>query len=280
MPNSVTRHALPEGVFRGKSKQVWDYLWSVSRGAIVPNRNVRKSRREIKAGAGLGSMVTVDAALEHLQSMGLISVRPAVGSLVGNEYEVFTPDEASLSPSSTPSTPSITSTTSLTHNLDELGVPESGSTRITQIVANRDTSAPPNTFYKTRSDQDDDEAFAAFISTLKKAVRDITGKNPAPLEAERWREVGEVLTTELRIAAARTSVSNVPAFFAEHLRRRLFKKDKQQIEREASEGKAESGAQVMDGGKCPDCGGSGFWYPDGFEKGVAKCRHEKLVNMA
>ena len=28
---------------------------------------------------------------------------------------------------------------------------------------------------------------------------------------------------------------------------------------------------------CPDCQGSGFWYPEGVEKGVAKCRHAKLA---
>jgi hypothetical protein len=28
---------------------------------------------------------------------------------------------------------------------------------------------------------------------------------------------------------------------------------------------------------CPDCQGSGFYYPEGIEKGVAKCKHEKLV---
>lgn len=27
---------------------------------------------------------------------------------------------------------------------------------------------------------------------------------------------------------------------------------------------------------CPDCRGTGMWYPEGFEKGVAKCRHERL----
>jgi predicted transcriptional regulator len=27
---------------------------------------------------------------------------------------------------------------------------------------------------------------------------------------------------------------------------------------------------------CPDCQGSGFWYPSGIEKGVAKCRHERM----
>jgi hypothetical protein len=26
-------------------------------------------------------------------------------------------------------------------------------------------------------------------------------------------------------------------------------------------------------GVCPDCGGSGFWYPEGYDKGVARCDH-------
>jgi hypothetical protein len=32
----------------------------------------------------------------------------------------------------------------------------------------------------------------------------------------------------------------------------------------------------VDISKCPDCFGTGMWYPEGFEKGVARCRHEKL----
>ena len=28
--------------------------------------------------------------------------------------------------------------------------------------------------------------------------------------------------------------------------------------------------------ECPDCKGSGWWYPEGQDRGVAKCRHEKL----
>ena len=31
---------------------------------------------------------------------------------------------------------------------------------------------------------------------------------------------------------------------------------------------------------CPDCQGSGFWYPEGVEKGVAKCKHVKLAQNA
>lgn len=274
IPNSITRRAIPEGAFRGKSKQVWDYLWSVTRGAIVPVKSTRKSRREIKAGSGLGSMVTVDAALEHLESVGLIAVRPAVGSLSGNEYEVFTPDEAYTSISSTTSTPS---STRVTQKVDELDVPESGSTSTTQHVENTGGSGPPNTSFKTKDINTDDEAFAEFAAAVSKTAKEITGKEPSKAEAARWAEVAEVLMTELRIAAGRTTVSSVPAFLAEHLRRRLWKKEKRQIEAEAAEQKASAPARKVDASKCPDCFGAGMYYPNGFDKGVARCSHSKLV---
>ena len=30
---------------------------------------------------------------------------------------------------------------------------------------------------------------------------------------------------------------------------------------------------------CPDCGGSGYYYPEGVEKGVKICKHEKLKGV-
>jgi hypothetical protein len=33
----------------------------------------------------------------------------------------------------------------------------------------------------------------------------------------------------------------------------------------------------MDASQCPDCKGSGFYYPNGPTGGVAKCKHEKLI---
>ncbi len=36
------------------------------------------------------------------------------------------------------------------------------------------------------------------------------------------------------------------------------------------------GAPTVDVSACPDCRGTGFWYPDGQEKGVAKCKHARL----
>jgi hypothetical protein len=121
----------------------------------------------------------------------------------------------------------------------------------------------------------DDEAFAALNSALRQMTRDVTGREPLPSDAERWRELAELLTTELKIAAARTdSVSNVPAFLTEHLRRRLWKKEKRELEAEASK---EAPAKAADASLCPDCGGTGFFYPGGYEGGVARCRHERLT---
>jgi hypothetical protein len=34
--------------------------------------------------------------------------------------------------------------------------------------------------------------------------------------------------------------------------------------------------QKRDYSDCPDCRGVGMWYPEGFDKGVAKCHHKKL----
>src|SRR5215208_6228987 len=45
--NSITREAVPAGIFKGKSKQIYDYLYLRTRGAIVPTRTVQVSRREI-----------------------------------------------------------------------------------------------------------------------------------------------------------------------------------------------------------------------------------------
>jgi len=94
----------------------------------------------------------------------------------------------------------------------------------------------------------------------------------------KWRELAEVLIAELHIAAGRTTISNVPAFLAEHLRRRLWKMDKKQAQAEGRELPDHNISSIprektVD---CPDCNGSGWWYPKGSEKGVAKCKHTNL----
>jgi hypothetical protein len=198
------------------------------------------------------------------------------GAHGGNEYEVFTPEEIGLTPSR-PSTPSRGG-----YPLSKLeGLPplEARGSRGGLSQADATTYGDRKTFLKDLSTDDDDEAFAGLLRNLRKAVLEVTGRVPTAAESARWAELGELLITELKIAAARTTVSNVPAFLTEHLRRRLWKMDKKQM---SSEGKSASTDEtpaistelVKD---CPDCGGTGFYYPQGFEGGVAKCKHERLT---
>jgi hypothetical protein len=218
VPNSVSKNL---DLFRGKSKQVWDYLWSVSRGAINPARIIRKSRNEIKRGGALGSMVTVDAAIKHLEQIGLIKKASHNGSLIGNEYEIFTPEEIELTSASYTS---IASNTSPTQKVDILGIPESSIPSIAQPIENKDTSQSPNTLLNTNKNIDD-EPFGEMNEILAKVFEKVSGKRPQKSDAVKLNELAELLAMELEIAAARTkSVSNVPAFLTEHLRRRLLGK--------------------------------------------------------
>jgi hypothetical protein len=144
-----------------------------------------------------------------------------------------------------------------------------------EVASNAITSDEPKTSFKTKELTTDDEH--PLVRPLKEAERVLTGKNST--QAEKWAELAELHVVELQIAAARTGqVSNVPAFLTEHLRRRLWKKDKAQLERESREAASEPKAkQDIDASKCPDCGGSGWWYPEGTDRGVAKCKHAQLL---
>jgi len=125
----------------------------------------------------------------------------------------------------------------------------------------------------------DDEAYAPMLSRFRKATKTLTGRESTPAEAERWAELADLLITELKIAAGRTgSVSSVPAFLTEHLRRRLWKQEKRQLEEETKPLETSPGAEpAPDASQCPDCFGTGMFYPEGFDKGVARCAHSRLT---
>ena len=136
----------------------------------------------------------------------------------------------------------------------------------------------PKTSFKTNTEIDDDLAFAGLREVLREVAKELTGKEQSSHDRERWQELAEVLVTELKIAAARTTVSSVPSFLAEHLRRRLWKKDKQQMSLEGKSSTEEKAQRLSseESKNCPDCGGTNFFYPKGFEGGVTRCRHERL----
>jgi hypothetical protein len=274
--NSISRQAVPAGLFTGKSKQLYDCLYLLTRGAVMPSRTVRISRPKLMEKAHIGSRVTFDANIERLLNVGLIQVRQIVGEHEGNEYSVFLPEEIT---SSMPSQTSQTSLTDPAQKLDRLVRLETSQTRHTLSALDSMVSDMPKTSFKTNTERsDDDEAFAGFVNALNKAFVEVTGRELSRAEAPRLTELAEVLVTELKIAAARTTVSSAPSFLAEHLRRRLWKLDKRQGGAEAKQAPTEESsalttAQIK---HCPDCGGSGMYYPEGYDKGVAKCKHEKL----
>ena len=287
--NSIVREAVAGGQFTGKSKQLYDFLYSRTRGAIVPTRSVRITKPKLMQGSGIGSERTLLKNIAHLKAIRLLEVLVTDGEHGGNEYQVFLPEEVELLTQRTPPTPPTPPTPQHgRHALQKVGgVPpvESGVRGVGLSSIESNNSGDPKTFFKDieqTNNDDDDAALAGLTSNLKRAVKELTGKDLSTAERERWSELAEVLITELKIAAARTTVSSVPAFLAEHLRRRLFKADKKQLERvetTASSGKTTSTGSV-DASNCPDCGGTGFYYPNGYDGGVAKCKHEKLTTSA
>jgi hypothetical protein len=271
--NSLEREAMPQGLFPGSSKKIYDALYLRSRGAHPPRTRVRAARRDFLNWTDIRNLKTVDGHLRYLMSVGLIVRHWELGSTEGSEYEVRLPEELPRLTTTPHQSPRDTIS-----GFSGSGYPQNlGSGGYSQAADLSATSGTDKTFIKTSTERDDDEAFAGFTTAMKKVVREVTGKEPSVAEATRWSELAEILATELKIAAGRTTVSSVPAFLAEHLRRRLWKKEKRQIEAEAAEQKASVSERKADASKCPDCFGTGMYYPEGFDKGVARCPHSKLV---
>jgi|SRR5215213_572032 len=283
--NSLDRVALPAGIFPGSSKKLYDALYIRTRGAVVPIKSIRATKRELSDWSGIRNAKTIDAHLRYFSAVGLIISSWERGQNDGALYEVLLPEETSglfvRSRGVTPPDPTLRGDTppegESPQNLGSPSYQNLGSPHATDLPVESTASSESKTSFKTSTEKDDDEALASFVITMKKVAKEITGRDLSPTESPRWGELAEVLATELKIAAGRTTVSSVPAFLAEHLRRRLWKKEKRQLDDETKEAAATS-APKLDAAKCPDCFGTGMWYPEGYEKGVARCRHEKLAS--
>jgi hypothetical protein len=231
--------------------KIFDHLIRLSVGFNKDWCQVRISTLQQRT--GYRSDKTVRAAINGLIIKGRIARRTHHNNPLGDEYQIR-------------------------GYSGNTGVPEYRSTAVenTEVLESKITGHLNTDLKEKRFD--DDAALAGLIATLKEVTRQITGREISVAEHERWRELAEVLTTELKIASARTTVSSVPAFLSEHLRRRLWKKDKQQLNEESItvETEPKTANHNLDISKCPDCGGSSMYYPEGYDKGVARCRHEKL----
>jgi hypothetical protein len=267
------------------------------------SRGVRERHfgpKELCEKTGIRSDRTIRTALDGLiEKLSIEIISNAIGSPLGPRYRVFEPKEivgrrkAANIEIDTQSkkiiTPVVTGVVTGVATGDKnyrgTGVDSTGVTGvdfagvynnkyINTIGGDAESAAGSSSNIKAA---DDDEAYALLLFNLRRAVKELTGRESPTADAERWGELAELLITELKIAAGRTEgVSSVPAFLTEHLRRRLWKKEKRQVEAEATERREEQEPKV-DASQCPDCFGTGMYYPEGFEKGVARCRHDKLT---
>lgn len=275
--NSLEREALPAGLFPGSSKKIYDALYFRTRGAVKPVRTIQATRRDIMQWTGIKNVKTIHDHTRRLIGAGLIHVSKIAGDHEGSVYEVFLPEEANQYQTHTSTAPEPRPSGNMVLDPDQKMV----RVGMGNLIENKHTSADPKTFIKTNTESDDDDAALAELNAaLKQAAKELTGKDVSPAESARWRELAEVLITEAKIAGARTTVSSFPAFLAEHLRRRLWKKDKNQLESEGrTEAKQTPAAPSLTEEQiksCPDCGGSTWYYPEGPEKGIKRCRHEKI----
>jgi hypothetical protein len=239
--NSIEREALPQGLFPGSSKKIYDALYLRTRGANPPRPRVRASRRDFLDWTDIRNIKTVDGHLRYLMGVGLIVRHWELGSTEGSQYEVRLPEELPRLTTTPHQSPADTTT-----HFSGSGNPQfSGSGGEGQPVDSSTASGGDKTSsFKTSTERTDDEAFAALVEKLKIASREVSGKEPSKADAERWAEVAELLVTELKVAASRTTVTSAPAFLAEHLRRRLRKTDARQIEREVGEASSRQTAGV------------------------------------
>jgi hypothetical protein len=129
---------------------------------------------------------------------------------------------------------------------------------VTQTIENKDSYSDPKTLKKDIKNDDEPAALItsdnkvvfrkaeknvgmsfettgqfslsdASIGEMEKVINEVSkkliGKELKSNDNEKLKELAELLVMELEIAAARTdSISNVPAFLTEHLRRRLLGK--------------------------------------------------------
>ncbi len=252
MPNSIKR-AVEDGKFPNSSLAIYLYLYSLTRGAIQPKRSVRINKLKLSAGANLRSEKALIKNLAHLNNIGLVKITVFNGDHLGNEFEVFVPEEIEDdSPTYLPTkqpTYLLTKSTLLPTHQRLVG-------RWVQSEENKATYADPKTSFKDFKNDDepaalyesDNKSFFgeagrvgeaskkeigkvslsdAGFSVIEKAINDISkkliGKELKSDDNEKLKDLAELLVMELEIAAARTdSISNVPAFLTEHLRRRLL----------------------------------------------------------
>ncbi len=223
--NSIVRQ-IPNGVFIGKSKQMYDYLYSITRGAIKPTRSVRVSKSGLMRGSGIKSTHTFYNNIRHLEAIGLVITTRIDGEKSGNSYEVLLPEEIK---GDLEQLVHLAQLAQLANPVQKLPLAVSAETALPALALNSmetDVSSPPKTSFKDKNTNDDDARalFSGFIEKFQAAAKKLTGAPLSKYEREKWEHLAELLVLELETGSRRASnpVSSIPAFLTKVLSSKLL----------------------------------------------------------
>jgi hypothetical protein len=220
--NSLIRDAIPAGLFTGKGKQLYDYLYTHTRGAIVPVHSARIPTRRVMKGAGM-TRHTYRAHLQRLVTSGLVQMEEKTGEQGGNIFTVFLPEEVGLNGGDRGDRGDYSDSG---QKLPLVLLSEVDRSDRGLNIGEQKTYATPKTSFKTNTKNDDDIGVLSDAARLlvEASVR-LTGQAPNEGERKQWTEVIRIIVAELDEAASRAgTVSNVPAFLSAHLRRKFSRK--------------------------------------------------------
>lgn len=167
---------LPNGLFPGASKAIYDALYLKNIGAVVPKRTIQATRKELLKWSGIKNIKTINAHLGKLKKLGLIQVTNFVGEQTGSYYEVFLLGEGN---------PDQTQTAQ-TKGRPEVN-PKTVWVRSGKTTEDNRLSLSVKTSFKTNPNNDDEigEVFAVLNNKLKMAAERLTGKKISRKESEK-----------------------------------------------------------------------------------------------
>jgi hypothetical protein len=175
--NSLERDALPAGLFPGSSKKIYDALYVRSRGAFVPSKTVRATKRDLAEWSGVRNRKTLDSHLRYLAACGLVIREWHLGQNEGYLFEVRLPEEAGLvDRGGQGDRPPEGTDQKRDGGTDQ----KLGSGGQTQTVDSIDTSAEPKTSFKTKDQSDDDQLPHWMRDAVSALARDLTGREATP----------------------------------------------------------------------------------------------------
>lgn len=216
--NILEREALPNGLFPGASKAIYDALYLRTIGSINPKRTVQATRKELMKWSNIKNIKTINVHLKKLKDLKLIGVTNFTGEQTGSHYEVFLPVGHSPDQTQTTQTegkPKVNQKTDPDPDQKMVWVGSGENTEIKEVIGSPNTSLKTNTI--------DDEGFAEFIEKFQAVSKEMTGKKLSKRESQNLGKLADLLILELKAAARRTDgVSSVPAFLTEVLRRQFF----------------------------------------------------------